>query len=62
MIELVDMGDYKKAKDKLIIPMVLSLIFFSTISGILMPIGLILLPSKPSEALESKGPTDCQGC
>ncbi|NJE47453.1 hypothetical protein E3E35_08580 [Thermococcus sp. GR7] len=48
VVELVDIGEYKEAKNKLIIPMVLSLLFFSTVSGILMLVGLILLPSEPS--------------
>ena len=46
VVELIERGEYKKAKDNLIIPMVIALILTSRIGGILMLIGLVLLPSQ----------------
>ncbi|WP_457751647.1 hypothetical protein [Thermococcus sp.] len=45
-LELIDSGRYKEAKDKLIIPAVISLLFNSLIGGLIILIGAISLPSE----------------
>ncbi|KPU62883.1 membrane protein [Thermococcus sp. EP1] len=47
-IELIENGEYKKAKDKLLIPAIIALILTSRVGGILMLLGLVLLPSEES--------------
>jgi len=42
--EFIENGEYKKAKDKLLIPAIIALILTSRVGGILMLLGLILLP------------------
>ena len=45
-LELIDEGRYKEAKDKLLVPAILSLLFNSLIGGILILIGAIMLPEE----------------
>lgn len=45
-LELVDAGRYKEAKDKVLIPAILSLLFNSLIGGLLILIGAITLPEQ----------------
>lgn len=47
-LELIENKEYKKAKDKLLIPAIIALILTSRAGGILMLIGLALLPSENS--------------
>jgi len=47
--ELIEKGNYKGAKDLLIIPSILSLLFVSFIGGLLILIGAIMLPDKGGE-------------
>jgi hypothetical protein len=45
-LRLIDEGRYKEAKDKVMIPSILSLIFNSLIGGVIILIGAISLPSE----------------
>ena len=53
-LQLIDEGRYKEAKDKVLIPSILSLIFNSLVGGLIILIGAISLPSEnastPAEA------------
>ncbi|WP_297459780.1 hypothetical protein [Thermococcus sp.] len=43
-IQLIDEGRYKEAKDKVLIPAILSLIFNSLIGGLIILLGALSLP------------------
>jgi hypothetical protein len=45
-LELLDEGRYNEAKDKVLIPAILSLLFNSLIGGLLILIGAISLPAE----------------
>ncbi|WP_087037711.1 hypothetical protein [Thermococcus litoralis] len=45
-VELIENKEYKKAKDKLLVPAIIALILTSRVGGILMLLGLVLLPSE----------------
>jgi len=45
-IEFIENKEYKKAKDKLLVPAIIALILTSRVGGILMLLGLVLLPSE----------------
>ncbi|ASJ07240.1 hypothetical protein [Thermococcus pacificus] len=45
-LELIDEGRYKEAKDKILIPAILSLIFNSLVGGLIILLGAISLPSE----------------
>ncbi|MDK2783525.1 MAG: hypothetical protein PWQ32_1114, partial [Thermococcaceae archaeon] len=47
-VELIENKEYKKAKDKLLVPAIIALILTSRVGGILMLLGLVLLPSEGS--------------
>ncbi|MBO8174359.1 MAG: hypothetical protein H0Z18_03790 [Thermococcus sp.] len=51
VITLIEEGRYKEAKDKLIVPMVVALILTSRLGGILMLIGLVILPSSNEQQI-----------
>jgi len=50
-IELIENKEYKKAKDKLLIPAIIALILTSRVGGILMLLALVLLPSEESTSV-----------
>ena len=45
-LELIDEGRYKDAKDKILIPAILSLVFNSLVGGVIILIGALSLPSE----------------
>ncbi len=45
-IQLIEEGRYKEAKDKVLIPSILSLIFNSLVGGLIILLGAISLPSE----------------
>ena len=45
-LELIDEGRYKEAKDKVLIPAILSLIFNSLVGGVIILIGALSLPAE----------------
>jgi hypothetical protein len=45
-LELIDEGGYKEAKDKVLIPAIISLLFSSLLGGLLILIGIIILPAE----------------
>ncbi|HHI00511.1 MAG TPA: hypothetical protein ENL40_03400 [Thermococcus litoralis] len=45
-MEFIENKEYKKAKDKLLIPAIIALILTSRVGGLLMLLGLVLLPSE----------------
>jgi len=55
-LRLIDEGRYKEAKDKVLIPSILSLIFNSLIGGLIILLGAISLPSEnASTPVEAEG-------
>ncbi|NJE04892.1 hypothetical protein E3E36_01745 [Thermococcus sp. M36] len=49
-VDLAEMGRYREARDKVIVPAVVALILTSRVGGILMLIGAVLLPSEKESA------------
>jgi len=45
-LELIDAGRYREAKDKVMVPSIISLLFNSLIGGLIILIGAISLPSE----------------
>ena len=55
-IQLIEEGRYKEAKDKVLIPSILSLLFNSLIGGLIILLGAISLPSEnASTPVEAEG-------
>jgi len=55
-LQLIGEGHYKEAKDKVLIPSILSLVFNSLIGGLIILLGAISLPSEnASTPVEAEG-------